>query len=254
MTEKADTQVDSALDSQKSDTPEGDSQPQQAQAQTETPQQADETRTEEQVEHSISFQQSRADTALNTVKDLETKIEKYKNLDVLDTQLNEDDRFQQDLNGAWSLKTPQTEESQIIPDDYATNDYVGRLFDEKMKPLMQSLGLLVEQNKAKEMGIEFTQDELIRAGNTPISAAQTLEYYKLKAKESTSHQDGADAAVKSITGQIQHASEDSATIANTNSIAEPVEEPKTEDEKKNDGIKSAIRGMNSSTMDIIHSD
>ena len=244
MTE-TDTQVEGAPDSGKSETPVEDSTSQEAQAQTET-------RNEEQVETTYQYQQSRADKLDNTVTELTTKIEEYKNLDVLHTQLQQDDRFQQDLSGAWSLKTPQSQESEVDPDDYATQGQVQKAVEKQLQPIMQSLGLMAEQNTAKEMGLEFTQEELIRASNTPMSAAQILEYNKLKASDQTAHQDGVDKGVSEITGQIKNAQSNSASIANANSVPEPVEEPKTEDEVKNDGIMAAMRQKSKSSMDVTY--
>ena len=250
MTKKADTQVESAPEPQKSETPVVEPQPKEAQAQTENPQKAEETRSEEQVETTYQFQQSRADKLDNTVTELSQKIEDYKYLDVVQKQLTSDDRFQQDITGAWSLKTPESKESEVDPDDYATQGQVKKAVEEQLQPIMQSLGLLGEQNKLKEMGIEATQEELIRASNTSMSAAQIVDYDRMKKSEQTAHQDGVDKGVSEITGQIKNAQSNSASIANANSVPEPVEEPKTEDEVKNDGIKSAIRGMNDSTMEI----
>ena len=244
MTE-TDTQVEGAPDSGKSETPVEDSTSQEAQAQTET-------RNEEQVETTYQYQQSRADKLDNTVTELTTKIEEYKNLDVLHTQLQQDDRFQQDLSGAWSLKTPQSQESEVDPDDYATQGQVQKAVEKQLQPIMQSLGLMAEQNTAKEMGLEFTQEELIRASNTPMSAAQILEYNKLKASDQTAHQDGVDKGVSEITGQIKNAQSNSASIANANSVPEPVEEPKTEDKVKNDGIMAAMRQKSKSSMDVTY--
>ena len=243
MTENADTQVDGAPDSQKSETPK-DSQPQEAQVQTET-------RTPEQVEQSISFQQSRADKAENLLKERDEKIEGYQYLEVIDKQLKQDNRFQQDLNGAWSLKAQNQPADEVDGEDFPTNASVKDMVKAEMQPILQSLGLLSEQSKAKEMGIEATSEELIKASNTPMTAAQILDYKQLKAVAANSKQEGADGAIKDLTGQIQNAQSTSASIANANSVVDTPEEPKTQQQEIDDTLIESMKKRRNSGIEVI---
>ena len=192
-----------------------------------------ETRTPEQQDQSVAYWQSQSDVQKNENERLSTELERMKYLEVLETQLKTDPSFQTDLAGHYNLinqgdANAMNTESDYNPGDYMLAGDVAKMVKDgvqkALSPMMNGLNILAETNKAKDLGLDVSQQDIQLAMANPVQGAERIHYEQLKATATAASAD----TLANVNKQVTNENKITQSLAGAGSaIVEPREEEKT---------------------------